>query len=457
MAENASEGHANSSSSYSDILSMLNKFESTSTPKPSETRKRPRCSRSPESIAGDIQNMNIDLDDATPDWACKMVKGIQSMFLGLEANLSQAVDFATETATDAQTLAGTNGKRLKCHDVTLSAMQQQLTKLARENTMLKDKLVTQDSRNRKDNIVFRGVPENRGESCDKIIRDVIRQTGIDPNNVKLSACHRLGRPGSEKPRPILTRFHFNGDRVKVMQGRKILEKCKIYLSDDYPPEVVSRRNQLYPILKYAKNIPKYKDKSWLSSDKLIIDGKSYSIHTLHTLPTDLDPRLISTPTKDDSTVFFGCNSPLSNHHPSPFTLDSIQYSCVEQYLMTQKAALFNAMPIYLNIMTMTDPVDMKRAAHGKNIQGYNQEAWHNAAPNILQKALLAKYTQNVHLHHFLLSTDKYKLGEATDDPFWGIGMRLGNPNVHKTSLWKDNLMGQTSEYVRQHLMTNKPD
>ena len=98
MAENASEGHANSSSSYSDILSMLSKFESTSTPKSSETRIRPRCSRSPESIAGDIQNMNIDLDDATPVWACKMVKGIQSMFLGLEANLSQAVDFARENS-----------------------------------------------------------------------------------------------------------------------------------------------------------------------------------------------------------------------------------------------------------------------------------------------------------------------------------------------------------------------
>ena len=253
---------------------MLNKFESTSTPKSSETRKRPRCSRSPESIAGDIQHMDIDLDDATPVWACKMAKGIHSMFLGLEANLSQAVAFATETATDAQTLAGTNGKRLKCHDVTLSAMQQQLTKLSRENTMLKEKLVTQDSINRKDNLVFRGVPENRGESYDKIIRDVIRKTGIDANNVKLSTCHRLGRPGSDQPRPILTRFHFNGDRVKVMQGRKILDKSKIYLSDDYPPEVVSRRNQLYPILKYAKPILKHTNKSWLSRNKLIIDGKS---------------------------------------------------------------------------------------------------------------------------------------------------------------------------------------
>ena len=83
----------------------------------------------------------------------------------------------------------------------------------------------------------------------------------------------------------------------------------MYLSDDYPPEVVSRRHQLYPILKYAKNIPKYTDTSWLSGDKLIIDGKSYSSHALHTLPTELDPMLIRTPSHDDSTVFFGCNSP----------------------------------------------------------------------------------------------------------------------------------------------------
>ena len=61
-------------------------------------------------------------------------------------------------------------------------MQQQ-TKLSRENTILKNKLVHQDSQNHRGNLVFHGFPENRGENCDKRVRDVIRETGIDPYKV----------------------------------------------------------------------------------------------------------------------------------------------------------------------------------------------------------------------------------------------------------------------------------
>jgi ribA/ribD-fused uncharacterized protein len=237
----------------------------------------------------------------------------------------------------------------------------------------------------------------------------------------------------------------------VLQARQTLEKSKIYVGDDYPSEIVIRRKKLWPIFKAAKAMDRYKGRCKLIGDKLILNGTSYTVNNLSSLPKDLDPRLLSTVTNNGVCVFFGNSSPLSNHHPSPFVVDKVTYTCVEQYLMSEKAALFHNSEIAEDIMKMSDPVQMKRAAHWKLIKGFNDHTWHNTAPDILKRALHAKFAQNKPLLDFLISTRQATLGEACDDPFWGVGMRLGNPNVCRATLWKNNLMGKTLQTIRTEL------
>ena len=40
------------------------------------------------------------------------------------------------------------------------------------------------------------------------------------------------------------------------------------------------------------------------------------------------------------TLFYGKDSPFSQHHPATFTIDGVKYNCSEQYMMHQKAGMF---------------------------------------------------------------------------------------------------------------------
>jgi len=120
--------------------------------------------------------------------------------------------------------------------------------------------------------------------------------------------------------------------------------------------------------------------------------------------------------------------------------------------MSEKVALYQIGELSEKIMKMKNPVDMKRAAHWKNIKNYDDAMWKETAPKILMKGLTAKFLQNPDLLHYLRSTAPCKLGEASEDPFWGIGMRIGNPEAYKVALWKNNVMGQTLGLVRDQFM-----
>ena len=94
----------------------------------------------------------------------------------------------------------------------------------------------------------------------------------------------------------------------------------------------------------------------------------------------------------DATIFFSTKgSHLSNFHPSNFDVDGHSYSSVEQ-LSHRKALLFGAEDVANNVITMSEPVAMKR--HVKQLPDFNLDSWKENAPTILYDGLCAKLTQN---------------------------------------------------------------
>ena len=161
------------------------------------------------------------------------------------------------------------------------------------------------------------------------------------------------------------------------------------------------------------------------------------------------PKKIFTPTKDKVTLFYTKESPFSNHHPVDFTIKGIKYNCAEQYIMIKKFELFNDDPG--DMINWSDPINMKRAAHGTNIKNFDLKLWHEQAPGIVKRALLAKFSQNIHLKNLLLDTGDNKLGESSLDKFWGTGMTFSSPNAFDANKWKTNKMGHILEEVRTEL------
>jgi predicted NAD-dependent protein-ADP-ribosyltransferase YbiA (DUF1768 family) len=66
--------------------------------------------------------------------------------------------------------------------------------------------------------------------------------------------------------------------------------------------------------------------------------------------------------------------------------------------------------------------------------------------------LLEKFKQNEGPRNILLNTGSRRLGEATTERYWGIGMKLSDPYVLNTSKWSnENIVGSMLERVRTEL------
>lgn len=138
-------------------------------------------------------------------------------------------------------------------------------------------------------------------------------------------------------------------------------------------------------------------------------------------------------------AFCGKAHPLSNFHPARFVIDGEQYSCVEQFMMAEKARMFGDEARLREIMAAGTPLAMKRL--GRKVTPFDAARWDAAAGEVVRKALEAKFSQNPELRHALLSTGDALLVEANPrDRIWGAG--LGRTGVQAAMLEGKPLRGR---------------
>lgn len=163
-------------------------------------------------------------------------------------------------------------------------------------------------------------------------------------------------------------------------------------------------------------------------------------------------------TQDLAYIFFWKPNPntidpscLGQWQPAPFMVDIDDYTCAEQYMMAEKARLFEDDAIEKLIMQTADPKEMK--ALGKKVKNFDQTVWDKVKYSIVLNANYYKFTQNKEMRNFLLSTGNKILVEASPlDPIWGIGLGAEDPKAHNPTTWKGkNLLGFALMEVRDEL------
>ena len=152
-------------------------------------------------------------------------------------------------------------------------------------------------------------------------------------------------------------MHFTSisDCETILQYKGLLRKG-VYVKQNYPPEIESRRSKLVPILKKAHSLPNYKGKAKLVGDKLVIKDVVYSAEpdgNLKDLPTELNPMQSCQNSSATTLTYFGYASPFSNFYHSDFTLNGKKYSSAEQYIQAMKAETFNDEVTLHKIMKLT--------------------------------------------------------------------------------------------------------
>ncbi|MBN1067820.1 DUF1768 domain-containing protein [Clostridium botulinum] len=141
----------------------------------------------------------------------------------------------------------------------------------------------------------------------------------------------------------------------------------------------------------------------------------------------------------------------SQWYESDFNIGHIKYFCMEQYMMSYKAKLFNDKEIEEKIMNSKNPKEIK--ALGRKIKNFDEDTWNKYKYSIILNGNYTKFTQNEELRKFLLNTKDRILVEASPyDNIWGIGMSKDNPNVEDPTAWKgENLLGFALTEVRSEI------
>jgi ribA/ribD-fused uncharacterized protein len=152
------------------------------------------------------------------------------------------------------------------------------------------------------------------------------------------------------------------------------------------------------------------------------------------------------------TFFFQNSSPFSQFHPAKFTVNDIEYSCAEQYMMHQKAVLFHDPEIAAEILQATEPKVIK--ALGRKVRNFNQDVWEQNCRKIVHDGNYAKFSQNESLRSALFATEGTTLVEASPfDTIWGVGLSDSDPAIRDRQTWKgENRLGQILTEVRDRLL-----
>lgn len=145
------------------------------------------------------------------------------------------------------------------------------------------------------------------------------------------------------------------------------------------------------------------------------------------------------------------NGYLSNWYLADFSVDGIQYSFMEQYMMYQKALLFQDMEIAKQILNTSNVGKIK--ALGRSVKNYEDIIWNGMRQIIVYQGLLQKFQQNTELKEKLLATQEHLLAEcAVQDKIWGIGLSMKDERRLHLDKWQgQNLLGFSLMCVRSAL------
>ncbi|MEI3337126.1 MAG: NADAR family protein [Clostridium sp.] len=135
-----------------------------------------------------------------------------------------------------------------------------------------------------------------------------------------------------------------------------------------------------------------------------------------------------------------------------FIVNEKEYCCMEQYMMAEKARLFNDKEIEEEIMECKYPKRIK--ALGRMVRNFNEDVWNDNKYDIVLRGNYAKFSQDEELKKFIINTKNRVLVEASPyDSVWGIKMSSKDNNIENPHCWRgENLLGFALMEVRDKLI-----
>jgi ribA/ribD-fused uncharacterized protein len=375
---------------------------------------------------------------------------------GCIKDLKESIEYTQNSLEEAQDKIVSLKSTMDQYQKENLELATQLSQSENRNKATQERLIQLDCYIRRENLKFAGIKEAKNENVietERKIRDLfVKKLNIEHGyDIEFQRCHRLGpkRDNVQQfPREIIVRFLWFQDRQAIWENKRLLKGSSIVIREDFPEEVENRRSKLYPIFKAAKS---QNHKVNLVADKLVLDGRRYTVSSLNTLPAHLQPKELATKMLEKTVLFYGKDSFLSNFYPAPFTIDKKSFTGSEQFFQYEKAVRAGDNETAAKIMNTDDPVQHLRL--GKKLTVNNDQWNENVSEAIMETAVTAKFTQNPELLKNLINTGtKLIIDCNAHDIFWGNGLSINDKDASNKSKWKGkNIMGTILCRVRENL------
>lgn len=326
-------------------------------------------------------------------------------------------------------------------------------KRAQEKRQAYEKLKEQAYAKRQNLLIF-GIAETSSNKTDREAVMTFFSTRMEVEKPNILSLHRLGLYDESRHRPIVIKFANINERWEIWKKRSTIKhdpENSVWLQEDLPRKLREDNRVLLRILKTAKSMPNITYDIKIQDFQILFEGNKYDMNNLHCLPREISTKMAFTPYSDSVVVFFTKHSPLSNHFPCSFIIESATFNCVEQFLAVQRAFLAKNKSLTRRAMGTNNPAVHKSILN--TLREDQPEVWRERAEYIVMTALRAKFFQNRDLARFLMDTYPRLIGEASKNEVWGIGLSLDNKDVLDSSKWREggNLLGTSLAKVRDEL------
>jgi hypothetical protein len=134
-----------------------------------------------------------------------------------------------------------------------------------------------EARSRRNNLIFRGLPEKIGENCFDLIFELLESSlAMNTSDIYISRAHRLGAKNPNRQiqsRPIIVCFRDFCDTENIMGRARMLKDTPYSVDVDLPREIQQARSRLWPRFKKCKQENPRSKVTIVYPAKLIMDHR----------------------------------------------------------------------------------------------------------------------------------------------------------------------------------------